>query len=70
MKRYSNDDLRQRFIDWTVPQAENIGLTLPDPDLKWNEARQHYDFRTINWEEFYQVISGHGVFKPRASERG
>ena len=41
VKRYSNDDLRQRFIDRTVPQAENIGLTLPDPDLKWNEARQH-----------------------------
>ena len=61
VKRYSNDDLRQRFIDRTVPQAENIGLTLPDPDLKWNEARQHYDFGTINWEEFYQVISGHGV---------
>jgi len=61
VKRYTNDDLRQRFIDRTVPQAENIGLVIPDPDLKWNAERQHYDFGTINWDEFYQVISGHGI---------
>jgi ring-1,2-phenylacetyl-CoA epoxidase subunit PaaA len=61
VKRYSNDELRQRFIDRTVPQAENIGLVIPDPDLKWNETEQHYDFGTINWDEFYQVINGHGI---------
>lgn len=61
VKRYSNDELRQRFIDRTVPQAMNIGLTLPDPDLKWNEETQHYDFGPINWEEFFQVINGHGI---------
>jgi ring-1,2-phenylacetyl-CoA epoxidase subunit PaaA len=61
VKRYSNDELRQRFIDRSVPQAENIGLTVPDPDLKWNAERQHYDFGKINWDEFYQVISGHGI---------
>ena len=44
----------------TVPQAELLGLTLPDPDLKWNEARGHYDFGAINWDEFYNVIQGNG----------
>jgi ring-1,2-phenylacetyl-CoA epoxidase subunit PaaA len=61
VKLFSNDDLRQRFIDRTVPQAENIGIRLPDPDLKWNEARQHYDFGKINWDEFYNVIKGNGI---------
>lgn len=61
VKRYSNDELRQRFIDRTVSQAENIGLTLPDPDLKWNEEKQGYDFGKINWEEFYNVINGRGI---------
>lgn len=61
VKRYTNDELRQRFIDRTVPQAENIGIKIPDPDLKWNEERQHYDFGKINWEEFFQVISGNGI---------
>jgi ring-1,2-phenylacetyl-CoA epoxidase subunit PaaA len=61
VKRFSNDELRQRFIDRTVPQAENIGLHLPDPDLKWNEERQHYDFGPINWEEFFNVINGKGI---------
>jgi ring-1,2-phenylacetyl-CoA epoxidase subunit PaaA len=61
VKRYSNDELRQRFIDRTVPQAENIGLTIPDPDLKWNESSQHYDFGKINWEEFFNVINGKGI---------
>ena len=59
-KRQSNDKLRQKFIDQTVPQAELIGLTIPDPDLKWNEETGHYDFGEINWEEFFQVISGNG----------
>ncbi|MFM9052778.1 MAG: 1,2-phenylacetyl-CoA epoxidase subunit PaaA [Bacteroidota bacterium] len=61
IKRYSNDELRQRFIDRTIPQAQNIGITVPDPDLRWNEERQHYDFGAINWEEFYQVINGNGI---------
>ncbi len=60
IKRFTNDELRQRFIDATVPQAEFLGLTIPDPDLKWNEERQHYDSGNINWEEFYQVIAGNG----------
>ena len=60
IKRFSNDELRQRFVDMTVPQAELLGLTIPDPDLKWNEERGHYDFGAINWEEFYNVIKGNG----------
>jgi len=61
IKKSSNDELRQRFIDRTIPQAQNIGLTVPDPDLKWNETEQHYDIGKINWDEFYQVINGHGI---------
>lgn len=60
IKRESNDDLRQRFIDRTVPQADFLGLTIPDKDLKFNEATQHYDHGEINWEEFYNVIAGNG----------
>lgn len=60
LKRESNDTLRQRFVDQTVPQAEIIGLEIPDPDLKWNEERGHYDFGEIDWDEFMQVISGNG----------
>ena len=60
IKRFTNDELRQRFIDATVPQAEFLGLTIPDPDLKWNEERQHYDFGKINWDEFWQVVKGNG----------
>ena len=60
IKRNSNDELRQKFVDQSVPQAEYLGLTLPDPDLKWNEARGQYDFGEINWDEFYQVIAGNG----------
>jgi ring-1,2-phenylacetyl-CoA epoxidase subunit PaaA len=60
LKRETNDDLRQRFIDQTVPQAELIGLQIPDPDLKWNEERGAYDFGEIDWDEFKQVISGNG----------
>jgi len=60
IKRVSNDDLRQQFVDVTVPQAEMIGLTVPDKDLKWNEERGHYDFGVINWDEFNQVVQGNG----------
>ncbi|MCI5081132.1 MAG: 1,2-phenylacetyl-CoA epoxidase subunit A [Saprospiraceae bacterium] len=60
IKRKTNDELRQQFIDITVPQAEILGLTVPDPDLKWNEERGHYDFGEINWDEFWQVIKGYG----------
>ena len=60
IKRESNDVLRQRFIDKTVSQAELIGLTIPDPALKWNEERQSYDFGPIDWDEFWQVVKGHG----------
>ncbi|MCW8194759.1 1,2-phenylacetyl-CoA epoxidase subunit A [Proteobacteria bacterium 005FR1] len=60
IKRKSNDELRQAFVDQTVPQADYLGLTIPDPDLKWNEQRGHYDFGEIDWEEFQQVISGNG----------
>jgi ring-1,2-phenylacetyl-CoA epoxidase subunit PaaA len=60
IKRKSNDTLRQEFIDKTVPQAEYLGLTIPDPDLKWNEERGSYDFGEINWDEFYNVIKGNG----------
>ncbi len=60
IKRHTNDELRQAFIDKTVPQGEFIGLTFPDKDLKWNEERGHYDFGEINWDEFYNVIKGNG----------
>ena len=60
IKRFTNDELRQRFVDATVPQAEYLGLTIPDPDLKWNEARGHYDFGPIDWDEFWRVVKGGG----------
>ena len=60
IKRKSNDELRQQFVDQTVPQAEYLGLTVPDPELKWNEERGHYDFGEIDWEEFWQVVKGNG----------
>jgi ring-1,2-phenylacetyl-CoA epoxidase subunit PaaA len=60
IKRFSNDELRQRFVDMTVPQAELIGLTVPDPHLKWNAETGHYDFGAIDWTEFQQVVSGNG----------
>jgi ring-1,2-phenylacetyl-CoA epoxidase subunit PaaA len=60
IKRFSNDELRQKFVDMIAEQVKILGMTLPDPDLKWNEARGHYDFGVINWEEFWQVISGNG----------
>ncbi len=60
IKRKSNDELRQQFVDVTVPQAEYLGLTLPDEDLKWNEEQGHYDFGPIDWEEFWSVVKGGG----------
>ena len=60
IKRQTNDELRQRFVDATVEQAEILGVTLPDPDLKWNEERGHYDFGEIDWEEFWNVVKGNG----------
>ena len=60
IKRKTNDELRQEFVDKTVPQVEFLGLQVPDSDLKWNEARGHYDFGPIDWEEFFQVVGGNG----------
>ena len=60
IKRHTNDELRQSFVDASVPQAELIGLKIPDPNLVWNEARGHYDFGAIDWEEFWQVVGGNG----------
>ena len=60
IKLFSNDELRQKFVDQSVPQAEYLGLKIPDPDLKWNPERGHYDFGKIDWEEFYSVIQGNG----------
>lgn len=60
IKRFSNDDLRQKFIDATVPQAEHLGLTIPDPALKWNEETGHYDHGEIDFNELFQVIKGNG----------
>ena len=61
IKRESNDSLRQSFIDKTVPQAELIGLKVPDDKLKWNEKTNHYDFGEIDWEEFWNVVNGKGL---------
>jgi ring-1,2-phenylacetyl-CoA epoxidase subunit PaaA len=60
IKLFSNDELRQRMVDQTVPQAEYLGLTVPDPKLKWNDERGHYDFGEIDWDEFYNVLKGNG----------
>ncbi len=60
IKRNSNDELRQRFVDMCVPQAEVLGLAVPDPELRWNEARGHYDFGPIDWDEFWAVVKGDG----------
>ena len=60
VKRESNDDLRQRFVDVTVSQAEFLGLKVPDENLKWNEERQHYDFGDLPWDEFMEVLKGNG----------
>ena len=60
IKRESNDELRQRFIDKTIHQGEILGLTFPDPDLKWNESTGHYDYGEIDWDEFWNVVKGNG----------
>lgn len=61
IKRFSNDELRQRFVDMIVPQAESLGLKIPDADLKWNQEKGGYDFGEIDWEEFWQVVKGNGI---------
>jgi len=66
IKRETNDELRQKFVDITVPQADFLELSVPDPDLKWNEEKGGYDFGTVDWEEFYAVVRGEG---PVAKER-
>jgi ring-1,2-phenylacetyl-CoA epoxidase subunit PaaA len=60
IKRLSNDELRQKFVDATVPQADLLGLKMPDADLKWNEVRGHYDIGAIDWSEFWAVVKGDG----------
>ena len=60
IKMNTNDELRQKFVDQTVPQAEYLGLTVPDPNLKWNEAKGGYDFSEPDWSEFYDVLAGNG----------
>ena len=60
IKRKSNDELRQNFVDMIAEQAKVLGMTLPDPELKWNKKRIHYDFGEINWEEFWNVVKGNG----------
>ncbi|HEY8371904.1 MAG TPA: 1,2-phenylacetyl-CoA epoxidase subunit PaaA [Pseudonocardiaceae bacterium] len=60
IKRHTNDELRQKFVDMTVPQAEALGVTLPDPELRWNPERGHYDFGQPDWDEFWRVVSGNG----------
>jgi ring-1,2-phenylacetyl-CoA epoxidase subunit PaaA len=60
IKRFTNDELRQRFVDICAEQVKILGMQLPDPDLTWNEEKQHYDFGAIDWEEFRNVIQGNG----------
>jgi ring-1,2-phenylacetyl-CoA epoxidase subunit PaaA len=61
IKRFGNDELRQRFVDNTVAQVELLGMTVPDKDLRWNEATGHYEFGEIDWHEFNEVIAGRGL---------
>jgi ring-1,2-phenylacetyl-CoA epoxidase subunit PaaA len=60
VKRHTNDELRQRFVDMTVPQAQALGVTLPDPALRWNAERGHWDFGLVDWDEFARVVGGDG----------
>ena len=60
IKRFTNDELRQKFVDMCAQQVEVLGLQIPDPELKWNEARGHYDFGEIHWDEFWNVVKGNG----------
>jgi ring-1,2-phenylacetyl-CoA epoxidase subunit PaaA len=66
IKRETNDELRQKFVDITVPQADFLGLKVPDPELKWNEEKGGYDYGEVDWSEFYAVVKGEG---PVAKER-
>jgi ring-1,2-phenylacetyl-CoA epoxidase subunit PaaA len=77
IKRHTNDELRQRFVDMTVPQAEALGVTLPDPNLRWNPESGHYDFSEPDWNELKAVIAGSGpcnaqrlAHRRRAHENG
>ncbi|AGF73723.1 1,2-phenylacetyl-CoA epoxidase subunit PaaA [Corynebacterium halotolerans] len=69
IKRFSNDELRQRFVDMIVPQAEALGLHFEDPDLKWNEERGHYDYGELDWDEFKSVIKGNGPCNAQRMQR-
>ena len=69
IKRFSNDELRQKFVDVTVPQAEFLGLSVPDPDLEFDEVSGHYRFGEIDWQEFYQVIAGNGPCNRQRMEK-
>jgi ring-1,2-phenylacetyl-CoA epoxidase subunit PaaA len=69
IKRFSNDELRQRFVDMLVPQVEALGLSFDDPDLQWNEERGHYDYGELDWDEFMSVIKGHGPCNSQRMER-
>jgi ring-1,2-phenylacetyl-CoA epoxidase subunit PaaA len=60
IKRFTNDELRQKFVDFTVPQAHFLGLTIPDPQLRWDEGSEHWRFGAIDWNEFQQVLKGNG----------
>ncbi|WP_301304959.1 1,2-phenylacetyl-CoA epoxidase subunit PaaA [Streptoalloteichus tenebrarius] len=65
IKRHTNDELRQKFVDMTVPQAEKLGVTLPDPELRWNPERGHHDFGQPDWDEFWRVVKGDGPCNAR-----
>jgi ring-1,2-phenylacetyl-CoA epoxidase subunit PaaA len=70
IKRFTNDELRQKFVDATVPQALRLGLSLPDEALKWNETQGRYDYGEIDWDEFWSVVKGHGPLnKERVAAR-
>jgi ring-1,2-phenylacetyl-CoA epoxidase subunit PaaA len=77
IKRFSNDELRQKFVDFTVPQADYLGLKVPDPELRWDAAAGRYRFGPIDWNEFNQVLKGFGpcnrerlAARRRAHEQG
>lgn len=70
IKRHSNDELRQRFVDQTIPQLQILGCTVPDPDLRYNEETGHWEFGEIDWSEFYEVLKGNGPCnKERVAQR-
>ena len=60
IKRFSNDELRQKFVDFTIPQADYLGLKVPDPQLRWDDEAKCYRFGTIDWTEFDEILKGHG----------